>query len=171
MVDLYQLIQVNTAFLTQYEGIASIDKLQLFILSAAIGYLQLVRPNWQPKPNNHVNLKNSGSPKGSNTYDRARTYQHFNHKWGDGVSIVPSFTNRWKGRQFNFSLQHEAGRCTYSSRARTEDNPIISREIETNYKQLFNPEIYQSAYDRLKSRPGNMTAGVDNETLDSISKE
>ncbi len=37
------------------------------------------------------------------------------------------------------------------------------------YRLLFKPELYVVAYERIKSSPGNMTAGVDGETLDGFS--
>jgi hypothetical protein len=45
----------------------------------------------------------------------------------------------------------------------------IKQDIEISYKQLFDIEIYKSAYQSLKSKPGNMTPGTDKETLDGIS--
>lgn len=39
------------------------------------------------------------------------------------------------------------------------------------YKLLFDPQIYKEAYERIKSKPGNMTPGVDRNTLDGFSNE
>lgn len=39
------------------------------------------------------------------------------------------------------------------------------------YQGLFDDQIYKIAYERLKSKPGNMTLGTDEETLDGISVE
>ena len=37
------------------------------------------------------------------------------------------------------------------------------------YRLLFNPSLHIMAYERIKSRPGNMTPGTDGETLDGYS--
>lgn len=37
------------------------------------------------------------------------------------------------------------------------------------YRLLFKPELYEIAYERMKSKPGNMTPGTDRETLDGFS--
>jgi group II intron reverse transcriptase/maturase len=39
------------------------------------------------------------------------------------------------------------------------------------YRLLFHAELYVVAYERIKSRPGNMTAGSDGTTLDGFSKK
>jgi group II intron reverse transcriptase/maturase len=39
------------------------------------------------------------------------------------------------------------------------------------YRLLFKPDLYEVAYQRIKSEPGNMTPGTDNETLDGFSRD
>jgi group II intron reverse transcriptase/maturase len=39
------------------------------------------------------------------------------------------------------------------------------------YTLMFNTEMYEAAYKKLKSNPGNMTPGIDKITLDGLSKE
>ena len=39
------------------------------------------------------------------------------------------------------------------------------------YRLLYNPSLYVMAYERLKSKPGNMTPGIDGQTLDGFSLE
>jgi group II intron reverse transcriptase/maturase len=39
------------------------------------------------------------------------------------------------------------------------------------YRLLFRPDLYITAYERIKSAPGNMTAGTDGETLDGFSED
>ena len=39
------------------------------------------------------------------------------------------------------------------------------------YHLLYNPTLHIMAYERLKSKPGNMTAGTDGKTLDGTSME
>lgn len=39
------------------------------------------------------------------------------------------------------------------------------------YSSLFQTNLYKIAYEKIKSKPGNMTSGTDSETLDGISNE
>ena len=48
-------------------------------------------------------------------------------------------------------------------------NPTwINRNL---YRLLYNPTLHILAYERLKSKPGNMTPGTDDKTLDGFSME
>jgi len=38
------------------------------------------------------------------------------------------------------------------------------------YRLLYRPELYEVAYERIKSKPGNMTPGTDGQTLDGFSR-
>ena len=42
---------------------------------------------------------------------------------------------------------------------------------ENLYRLLYKPDLYILAYERIKSKPGNMTPGTDEETLDGFSME
>ena len=44
----------------------------------------------------------------------------------------------------------------------------INRDL---YRQLYNPTLHILAYERLKSKPGNMTPGTDGKTLDGYGPE
>lgn len=37
------------------------------------------------------------------------------------------------------------------------------------YRLLYRPELYELAYEKIKSKPGNMTKGSDGKTLDGFS--
>jgi hypothetical protein len=39
------------------------------------------------------------------------------------------------------------------------------------YRLLYKEDVYIVAYERIKSKPGNMTPGTDKETLDGFSLE
>lgn len=39
------------------------------------------------------------------------------------------------------------------------------------YRLLFHPDLYHQAYQKIKSKPGNMTAGTDRKTLDGFSEK
>lgn len=62
-----------------------------------------------------------------------------------------------------------AGSKFYSLETKTKVNSVIVQNIEVSYKQLFSTDIYKAAYQSLNSKPGNMTPGTDNETLDGVS--
>jgi len=49
-----------------------------------------------------------------------------------------------------------------------KDPKWINRDL---YRQLYNPTLHVLAYERLKSKPGNMTPGTDGETLDGYGLE
>ncbi|WP_199288085.1 group II intron reverse transcriptase/maturase [Culicoidibacter larvae] len=49
----------------------------------------------------------------------------------------------------------------------TNDN----HEFRRLYRLLFNPDLYLLAYQKLSAKPGNMTRGVDNKTIDGFKKE
>lgn len=68
----------------------------------------------------------------------------------------------------NFCLL-PAGRRNYSLDTKQKINLDIRQDIEFSYKQLFDMNLYKAAYQSLKSKAGNMTPGVDKETLDTIS--
>ena len=45
----------------------------------------------------------------------------------------------------------------------------MKEKLNINYNEMFEDKNYFKAYDEIKSKPGNMTPGVDNETLDGFS--
>jgi group II intron reverse transcriptase/maturase len=53
-----------------------------------------------------------------------------------------------------------------------EKNSLNPQWINRNlYRLLYNPTLHIMAYERLKSKPGNMTPGADGQTLDGFSME
>ena len=53
-----------------------------------------------------------------------------------------------------------------------EKNRLNPQWINRNlYRLLYNPTLHIMAYERLKSKPGNMTPGTDEQTLDGFSME
>lgn len=55
-----------------------------------------------------------------------------------------------------------------NTRSRKYPQGVIDRNI---YPMMLNESIFLLAYDKLKSNPGNMTAGINPTTVDGISKE
>jgi hypothetical protein len=175
MVLLQTFYRVNTT-LTSNNGYSAIQyEEQSHCISAAEGSLQLVGHNVGPQTDNHVISRNLGSSKGSNSYSWTRDKN--NVKLGDGVSVVPaslrpSSLAGWKGKQFISFLKPVSG-INYSTQSYNKRNLEVILRIECSYKQLFSMDIYKSAYQKLRSKPGNMTPGegVDYDTLDGISKQ
>ena len=115
--------------------------------------LQRVGQNIKPKINESVSYKNSGFPKGCKPY-------------GNGGSVVVS---NHKGNQLSNFCLLPTGIRLYSLDTKQKMNLEIKQDIELSYKQLFDINIFKTAYQTLKSKPGNMTPGTDKETLDAIS--
>lgn len=51
-------------------------------------------------------------------------------------------------------------------RRHNADRDWVNRDL---YRLLYRPELYELAYERIKSKPGNMTEGNDGKTLDGFS--
>lgn len=43
-----------------------------------------------------------------------------------------------------------------------------SYKYERLYRNLYNPQFYLLAYQRIQAKPGNMTAGTDGKTIDGM---
>src|SRR5262249_32688579 len=52
-------------------------------------------------------------------------------------------------------------------RRRNADRSWVNCDL---YRLLYRPELYEVTYEQIRSNPGNMTAGVDGETLDGFSR-
>jgi retron-type reverse transcriptase len=51
-------------------------------------------------------------------------------------------------------------------RKRNADRSWVNHDL---YRLLYKPDLYEVVYEEIRSDPGNMTAGVDGETLDGFS--
>lgn len=116
-----------------------------------------------------------GLPKGSNAY-------------GNGVIVVPAYKSRYihfnewrKGRVTRFNFFSTKYYCTKSESekidielrrlfelAKLHENKQLNVNL---YKFMYKKELYYKAYNKLKSKPGNMTPGLLPDTLDGISDE
>jgi hypothetical protein len=106
----------------------------------------------------------TGFPKGSNSY-------------GDGVPILVT----WK----RVHPCNKVGQRTFSTKtvaAVPKSGYISGSDLESRLKMrngkyygllklVSNPDVLLGAYHNIKSKPGNMTPGTDNNTLDGISPE
>lgn len=171
MIHLFEFYWVNTALARTniYIGYLIINtKDQLVFIVTIRDSLQLAGQNLESKTDKFSYYRNWGFPKGGNSYHWAGTNGRSSSKIlrGNGVSVVWDLLS--KGRQFSNTFPNLSGRY-YSTGTKKVTNPEISQEIECSYRQLFDINIYKSAYQTLKSNPGNMTKGTDDETLDGIS--
>jgi hypothetical protein len=148
---------------------------QLKYITTTRDSLQQVGQNLKSKRDNYSNNKNWGFPKGGNSYLWSRiTEWNINKQLfhGNGVSVLLVKTR--EGRQSSNIFKNLSDRY-YSTGVTKITKPEIKRglsvAIECSYKQLFDLNIYKSAYQQLKSKPGNKTDGTDNETLEGISLE
>lgn len=169
MIHLFKFYRANTALactdiLIGYLAINTKDQLEFIVTARDL--LRLAGHNLESKTDYFSNYRNWGFPKGGNSYHWAGTNERYRLYRGNGVSVVWDYFS--KGRQSFNTFQNPSGRC-YSTGLQKVTNPEVNQEIECSYKQLFDINIYKSAYQTLKSKPGNMTKGADNETLDGIS--
>jgi len=105
--------------------------------------------------------------------------------YGNGASVVNKGQTLLKGGRkclFGLNSQHNGFRC-YSTEIE-RDLPkryeklmklcyIPREEVKINdiYPIMFNKKMYEIAYHKLRSNPGNMTPGITPITLDGISME
>jgi len=145
----------------------------------------------EPKIDKGGYLENSGSPKEGTFY--CDTRGHNNWKVGGRSARSMIFFSISKGAQsYNF-FSTPTGQFlirTYTSEpfkdrvwprpsttptkkkmkdSKSKNQEILLRDLKPSYKELFNKDIYMEAYNRIKSKPGNMTPGPDGLTLDGIS--
>ena len=51
----------------------------------------------------------------------------------------------------------------------TEHSKDLNYKYKRLYRILFNEEMFYVAYQRIYAKPGNMTVGSDNQTIDNMS--
>jgi len=117
--------------------------------------------NTGTEPNRDIFHKESttGFPKGSNPY-------------GDGVSIVGSghgVQTRSKVRQRFYSTGPDAAHS--GTEILSELTKLNNGKFTGLYKCLAKEAMVLHSYNKIKSKPGNMTPGTDNLTLDEFSPE
>lgn len=108
------------------------------------------------------------------------TYQTY----GNGALVVGKVgkTLLKGGRRFTFNpnSQYNGSRC-YSTTGELPrrfeklvhicENPIPEMKINDIYKLMYNVRMYEVAYHKLRSNPGNMTPGITPTTLDGFSSD
>ena len=114
-----------------------------------------------------MNVATTGLPKGSNSY-------------GNRTTIVPSLSGRVVVSGVLSYRNYSTGSATVSETNVTQKlKSLYERSLKFNtesidrdlYKLLYNTEILNVAYNKLKSKPGQMTPGVNPETLDGMSSD
>lgn len=156
-----------------------IIKDQLLIMATIRNSLQQGGQDVIPKLNYSGRVRNWGLSTECKLYDLPKG----NHRAGkdnirltwipllardNGASVLWSCITKSKGMQPTNVLPLSTGRF-YSSKVRKTSKPEEIKALECSYKQLFDIEIYKSAYQLLRSKLGNMTPSADQETLDNFS--
>ena len=120
----------------------------------------------QPKGSNWIRTTNTGLPKEGNLHGN-RTTVVFERKRVvvNGASTSRSYsTGRTTSEKLNVIGKLE----DLYLRSEKFTNESVDRNL---YKILTNVELLEIAYNRLRSKPGQMTPGIKPETLDGMSKE
>ena len=97
-------------------------------------------------------IRNSGSPDG-------RKF------WGDGGLVVANLAKGSRVFSTKASLPTGLDKLGNLRERNTQDKSLLNKNI---LKLVADQDILMAAYQNLKSSAGNMTNGVDNETLDGI---
>jgi len=117
----------------------------------------------QPKGNLNTIRGTGGSPKAPKRY-------------GDRRWVVPAM-----GRHLGINVRNYSNTAGSSSTVSTDSIGRLQKisKLCTNdpnfvvkdklYKLLYDKKLYEIAYNKLKSKPGNMTPGITSTTLDGIS--
>ena len=106
---------------------------------------------------------NAGSPKSGN-----------GHGDGEPIVAISRMQTNSKGVQLSISSLHNSESTSMEAGEHEQLEELFSllthgkiREYDLMYQKV----LYKMAYERLKSKPGNMTHGADQETLDGFSME
>lgn len=75
-----------------------------------------------------------------------------------------------KGRQRNYSTASSARPSKVSTNTKWNLTQLDNNKFTGLYKLIADPKTLTLAYHNIKSKPGNMTPGSDNLTLDGMSK-
>lgn len=128
----------------------------------------------QPKESEWIHTATPGLPKGSNSYgNRATIVLKTIGNTVDirgRVAVKNAFTSRNYSTGSTTDLESNVMNKLKDLYIRSQK--FVSEPIDRNlYKLLCDTEILVIAYDKLKSKPGQMTPGVKPETLDGMSIE
>ena len=128
------------------------------IITAGIGQ----NNRYEPKTENAKVESTMGSPKGSNSY-------------GDGVSILDYRKGGHsviKGKQRMYSTSAVAGKTNaFTGAELLSEMKVRGGKYTGLYDLIITEKLLFAAYHSIKSKPGNMTPGVDESTLDELSPE
>jgi hypothetical protein len=133
------------------------------------------------KPNSEKGLKHSEKkrPKdGNNDKESTARSPKPSDRQGDGGLVVGRKRTQLtpKGVQRNLTDATKVEATVPRDKAGLDmqsalTNPQLISEGRGLYRLMLNEELFLAAYHRIKSKPGNMTPGIDKETLDEISLE
>lgn len=110
----------------------------------------------------------------------AMVQRYLNIQYGNGVSVVVRDREsllHGEGKQFIQFNTREEGARGFMRNPMDVLNSLASKAQEPDYKfkrlyrNLYNPEFFLDAYDKIYAKEGNMTKGTDGKTIDGMSLE
>lgn len=115
-----------------------------------------------PKVDINGPLKNLGFPKGRNSYVIMKII-------GNGYTVL-DLIQKIEGCKFK-SFHTNSIDLKGSSNNKMEKIGVVDTSINVCYKEMWNKDLWIKAYEKLKSKPGNMTESTDKKTLDGYSTQ
>ena len=133
---------------------------------------------WDPKADRRQNTGTWGLPKGSNSYGNGRFVvpTRIQTNGNKQIPVIfgfhPLTRSKWEGTRF-YSSSSESRLGIYPGLDKLKELRLNSSG-QTQFKDIFSLmldyDLHVAAYQKIKSNEGNMTPGVDEQTLDGISE-
>lgn len=120
-----------------------------------------------PKSEQNTGQRNTGSPKASNRYGDGALNSSL--KFRDPILVGRRFQVEVGQRRYST----ETGARTEMASAKSTSNlvKLDNNKFTGLYKTIADINTLKIAYSNIKSKPGNMTTGLDEETLDGVSEK
>lgn len=134
----------------------------------AWGYLSCPTGGNLPQSPPTVPMWNSGSPDRGNSWGDGALVLASNTVTRNKISNVRNYSTKVKGSSKKFAVESMPAGMEKLQQLIT-NNVTNKSLVNTNIMHIISDvDVLIAAYTRIKSKPGNMTAGIDSQTLDGI---